>query len=46
VGGHSVKIVGWGKYKTTPYWIVANSWGDDWGLDGYFWYGMGQGKFD
>merc|ERR1712032_1620465 len=43
-GGHAVKIVGWGEEsvkgffgtKTTPYWLVANSWNTSWGLDGYF----------
>jgi len=41
-GGHAVKIVGWGNDNGTPYWIVANSWGPNWGLDGYFWYAMEQ----
>lgn len=36
LGGHAVKIVGWGTYYTQKYWLVANSWGTDWGLDGYF----------
>nr|AKC55968.1 Fowlerpain-2 [Naegleria fowleri] len=39
-GGHAIKIVGWGVTsdgRNTPYWIVANSWGVDWGLDGFFW---------
>ncbi|KAF0975678.1 hypothetical protein FDP41_005005 [Naegleria fowleri] len=39
-GGHAIKIVGWGVTSdghNTPYWIVANSWGVDWGLDGFFW---------
>jgi cathepsin B len=36
LGGHAVKIVGWGTEKGTPYWIVANSWSTTWGEDGYF----------
>ncbi|PIO68314.1 hypothetical protein TELCIR_09896 [Teladorsagia circumcincta] len=34
-GGHAVKVIGWGEEtignETIPYWIVANSWHDDWG---------------
>jgi len=35
-GGHSVRIIGWGVQDGTDYWLVANSWGTDWGLNGYF----------
>lgn len=35
-GGHAVKILGWGHEDGMDYWLVANSWGRDWGLDGYF----------
>jgi len=36
LGGHAVKIVGWGKELETFYWIVQNSWGAAWGESGYF----------
>jgi cathepsin B len=36
-GGHAIKIVGWGQSGSEPYWIVANSWGTSWGIDGFFW---------
>jgi len=35
-GGHAVKIVGWGVEAGTDYWLVANSWGPSWGIEGYF----------
>lgn len=36
LGGHAVKIIGWGHSGETEYWIVANSWGTSWGESGYF----------
>ncbi|KAA0708169.1 Cathepsin B [Triplophysa tibetana] len=36
LGGHAVKILGWGSENGTPYWLVANSWNSDWGDKGYF----------
>lgn len=36
LGGHAVKIVGWGKHFSQFYWIVQNSWGPSWGEEGYF----------
>lgn len=36
LGGHAVKIIGWGVENGTPYWTVANSWNTDWGDKGFF----------
>ena len=36
MGGHAIKIVGWGTENGEDYWLVANSWGPSWGLDGFF----------
>lgn len=34
VGGHAIKILGWGEEKNVPYWLAANSWNTDWGDNG------------
>ena len=34
MGGHAVKIMGWGVENDMPYWLVANSWNNDWGDGG------------
>jgi len=36
LGGHAIRILGWGTENNTPYWLVANSWNSDWGDKGYF----------
>jgi cathepsin B len=46
LGGHAVKIIGWGVSGSTNYWIVANSWGTSWGLQGFFWIAFGQCGID
>lgn len=34
LGGHAIKIFGWGEEKGTLYWLAANSWNEDWGDQG------------
>ena len=36
LGGHAIKIIGWGEENSMPYWLIANSWNPDWGDKGYF----------
>ncbi|XP_019466297.1 cathepsin B-like, partial [Meleagris gallopavo] len=36
VGGHAIRILGWGVENGTPYWLAANSWNTDWGDNGFF----------
>jgi cathepsin B len=36
LGGHAIKILGWGVESGTEYWLIANSWNEDWGNQGFF----------
>jgi len=36
VGGHAVKVTGWGVENGVKYWKIANSWNPYWGEKGYF----------
>ncbi|XKL62039.1 hypothetical protein PGB90_001872 [Kerria lacca] len=36
MGGHAVKVVGWGEEDSVLYWIAQNSWSDRWGENGFF----------
>lgn len=42
---HAVVVVGYGdtmEQPPTPFYIIRNSWGNQWGMEGYFW--MVRGK--
>jgi cathepsin B len=34
-GYHIVKVVGWTNIKESDVWIIENTWGSDWGEDGF-----------
>lgn len=36
LGGHAIKMIGWGVDNGTPYWLCVNSWNDSWGEKGLF----------
>ena len=36
IGGHAVRLLGWGEENGFPYWLAANSWNYDWGDAGTF----------
>ncbi|KAI3814446.1 hypothetical protein L1987_14086 [Smallanthus sonchifolius] len=39
---HAVVAVGYGVENGVPYWLIKNSWGAKWGLNGYFKMEMGK----
>jgi len=46
MGGHAVKIIGWGTENGVEYWIAQNSWGPTWGENGFFRIAVGECQFD
>jgi len=46
MGGHAVRVLGWGQENGDNYWIVANSWGPSWAEKGYFRIAFGECLFD
>lgn len=36
LGGHAIKMIGWGVDNGVPYWTCVNSWNPTWGEAGMF----------
>merc|ERR1712232_957942 len=36
LGGHAIKLLGWGTENGEDYWLIANSWNEEWGDHGTF----------
>ncbi|CAG9824790.1 unnamed protein product [Phaedon cochleariae] len=35
-GTHAVRVIGWGEENNVPFWLITNSWNEDWGDKGTF----------
>ena len=46
LGGHAIEVIGWGFENDLYYWLCKNSWGNRWGVDGYFKIKMGDCDVD
>lgn len=34
LGGHAIRIIGWGEENGKDYWLITNQWGKEWGNEG------------
>jgi len=40
---HCLQLTGYNNYgKSGSYWSLRNSWGEDWGMNGYIWIAIGN----
>lgn len=46
LGGHAVKVIGFGNKDGKDYWLCVNSWNEYWGDKGTFKIQMGEGGID
>ena len=36
LGGHAIRVIGYGEENGVKYWTIANTWSENWGEGGYF----------